>query len=75
LIVEPCEPAIDEVRLKYRAAVSEVILSIIAEGQAQHVLRRDIPADVAATVRRPSFAFRLSPRRRHPEVTHLVMGH
>jgi AcrR family transcriptional regulator len=50
LIVEPCEPAIDEVRLKYRAAVSEVILSIIAEGQAQHVLRRDIPADVAATV-------------------------
>jgi AcrR family transcriptional regulator len=50
LIVEPCEPAIDEVRLKYRAAVSEVILSIIVEGQAQHVLRRDIPADVAATV-------------------------
>jgi AcrR family transcriptional regulator len=50
LIAEPCEPAIDEVRLKYRAAVSEVILSIIVAGQAQHVLRRDIPADVAATV-------------------------
>src|SRR5579863_1761120 len=50
LIVEPCEQAIDEVRLKYRAAVSEVILSIIAEGQAQHVLRDDIPADIAATV-------------------------
>lgn len=50
LIVEPCEPAIDEVRLKYRAAVSKVILSIILEGQVQHVLRRDIPADVAATV-------------------------
>jgi AcrR family transcriptional regulator len=50
LIVEPCERAIDEVRLRYRAAVSEVILSIIAEGQAQHVLRDDIPADIAATV-------------------------
>jgi hypothetical protein len=50
LIAEPCERAIDEVRLKYRAAISEVILSIIAEGQDLGVLRKDIPADVAATV-------------------------
>jgi len=49
LIAEPCERAIDEVRLKYRAAISEVILSMIAEGQDLGMMRRDIPAEVAAT--------------------------
>jgi AcrR family transcriptional regulator len=50
LIAEPCEPAIDEERLKYRAAISEVILSIIVDGQELGVLRKDVPARVAATV-------------------------
>lgn len=50
LIAEPCERAIDEVRLKYRAAISEVIRSIIVDGQDVGVLRKDIPAEVAATV-------------------------
>ncbi|MDJ1163935.1 TetR/AcrR family transcriptional regulator [Burkholderia gladioli pv. gladioli] len=49
LIAEPCERAIDEVRLKYRAAISEVILSIIAEGQDIGMMRKDIPAEIAAT--------------------------
>jgi AcrR family transcriptional regulator len=50
LIAEPCEPAIDEERLKYRAAISEVILSIIVDGQELRVFRDDVPARVAATV-------------------------
>lgn len=49
-IAEPCDRAIDEVRLKYRAMISDVIRSIIERGQAQKVFRGDIPAAVAATV-------------------------
>ena len=50
LIVEPCDKEIDEARLKYRAAVSEAIRSIIMSGQLSKELRIDVPADISATV-------------------------
>ncbi len=50
LIAEPCDPEIDKARLTYRAAVSEVIRSIIAAGQAAGEMRRDIQPDIAASV-------------------------
>lgn len=50
LIAEPCEQEIDEARLTYRAAISEVIRSIMATGQANGELRGDVRPDVAATV-------------------------
>ncbi len=50
LIAEPCDRAIDEVRLKYRAAISEVIQSVIVEGQNNASMRSDVRADIAATV-------------------------
>ncbi|QNP49662.1 TetR/AcrR family transcriptional regulator [Diaphorobacter aerolatus] len=50
LIAEPCDKAIDEVRLEYRAAISEVIRSVIAQGQSNASMRRDVRADIAATV-------------------------
>ena len=50
LIAEPCDPEIDEARLTYRAAVSEVIRSIIAAGQVAGEMRRDIQPDIAASV-------------------------
>jgi len=50
LIAEPCDKEIDEVRLKYRAAISEVIRSIIEAGQHDHQLRADVRPEVAATV-------------------------
>ncbi|WZB60399.1 TetR/AcrR family transcriptional regulator [Achromobacter xylosoxidans] len=33
LIAEPCDKEIDEVRLTYRAAISETIRAIVAEGR------------------------------------------
>jgi len=50
LIAEPCDREIDVVRLKYRGAISQVILTMIEEGQSKHVMRDDIPASIAATV-------------------------
>ena len=50
LIAEPCDKEIDQARLTYRAAISEVIRSIIESGQAAHAMRSDVRADIAATV-------------------------
>jgi AcrR family transcriptional regulator len=50
LIAEPCDPEIDEARLTYRAAISEVICSIIEAGQAAEEMRSDVRPDIAATV-------------------------
>lgn len=50
LIAEPCDKEIDEARLKYRAAISEVIRTIIATGQRAGAFRSDVEPDIAATV-------------------------
>ncbi len=50
LIAEPCDRDIDEMRLRYRFAISEVILSIITDGQRAGLMRADVRPDVAATV-------------------------
>jgi AcrR family transcriptional regulator len=50
LIAEPCDREIDEARLTYRGAISEVIRSIIVAGQEAGEIRADIQPDVAATV-------------------------
>ena len=50
LIAEPCEKEIDEARLTYRAAVSEVVRSLIEEGQLAGEIRPDVQPDIAATV-------------------------
>lgn len=50
LIAEPCDKEIDEARLTYRAAISEVIRAVIASGQATGSLRKDVAPDLAATV-------------------------
>ena len=50
LIAEPCDKAIDAARLTYRAAISEVILSIIVQGQTSREFRAGVNAEVAATV-------------------------
>lgn len=49
LIAEPCDKAIDEVRLQYRAAISAVISRLIAQGQASGQMRADMLADTAAS--------------------------
>lgn len=50
LIAEPCDKEIDEARLTYRAAISEVVRSIIVSGQAERAIRPDVRPDIAATV-------------------------
>lgn len=50
LIAEPCDKEIDAARLTYRAAVSEVIRSIVASGQSAGDMRDDIRPDIAASV-------------------------
>ena len=50
LIAEPCEKEIDEARLRYRAAISEVIRFIIGAGQAAGQMRTDVRGDIAATM-------------------------
>ncbi len=50
LIAEPCDKEIDEARLTYRAAISEVVRSIIESGQAAREVRPDVRPDIAATV-------------------------
>lgn len=49
LIAEPCDKAIDEVRLQYRAVISAVISRLIAQGQASGQMRADMLADTAAS--------------------------
>lgn len=50
LIAEPCDKEIDQARLIYRAAVSEVIRSIIESGKSAKEIRPDVRPDIAATV-------------------------
>lgn len=50
LIAEPCDREIDEARLTWRAALSEVVRSIIASGQSAGDMRADIEPDIAASV-------------------------
>lgn len=50
MIAEPCDKEIDEVRLKYRAAISEVVRSIIAAGQQDAGMRADVHPEIAASV-------------------------
>jgi AcrR family transcriptional regulator len=50
LIAEPCDKEIDEARLTYRAAISQVIQSIVVAGQSNGEFRADIKPDIAATV-------------------------
>lgn len=50
LIAEPCDREIDEARLTWRAAISVVIRSIVAAGQARGEMRADVDPDIAASV-------------------------
>lgn len=50
LIAEPCEREIDAARLTYRAAISEVVRSIVEEGQGSGEMRSDVSPGIAATV-------------------------
>ena len=50
LIAEPCDKEIDAARLVYRAAVSNVVRTIVASGQAAHEMRDDVAPDLAASV-------------------------
>jgi AcrR family transcriptional regulator len=50
LIAEPCDKEIDAARLVYRAAISEVIRSIVASGQASGEMASDFRPDIAASV-------------------------
>lgn len=50
LIAEPCDKEIDEARLTYRAAISEVIRSIIASGQSSGEMTSDVQPNIAASV-------------------------
>ena len=50
LIAEPCDKEIDEARLVYRAAISQVIRSIVAAGQAAGEMRSDMEPNIAASV-------------------------
>ncbi|MGE4369160.1 MAG: TetR/AcrR family transcriptional regulator [Burkholderiaceae bacterium] len=50
LIAEPCDKEIDQARLTYRAAISQVVRSVIASGQSGHEMRSDVQPDIAASV-------------------------
>ena len=50
LIAEPCDREIDEARMTYRAAISEVVRSIITSGQLADEMRSDVQSDIAASV-------------------------
>jgi len=50
LIAEPCDKEIDEARLVYRAAISEVVRSIVVSGQSAGEMTADIRCDIAASV-------------------------
>ena len=50
LIAEPCDKEIDAARLVYRAAISQVIHSLVSTGQDAQEMRQDVQPDIAATV-------------------------
>ena len=50
LIAEPCEREIDAARLTYRHAISQQILTLVQTGQRDGIFRRELRAEVAATV-------------------------
>lgn len=50
LIAEPCDKEIDEARLVYRAAISEVIRAIVTAGQEAGEMASDIHPEIAASV-------------------------
>ena len=50
LIAEPCDKEIDAARLVYRAAISQVIHSMVSVGQVAGEMRSDVQPDIAATV-------------------------
>lgn len=50
LIAEPCEKEIDQARLTWRAAISEVVHSVITSGQSTKEMRADVQPDIAASV-------------------------
>jgi AcrR family transcriptional regulator len=50
LIAEPCDPEIDQARLKYRHAISKQIMRIVRDGQDAGAFRADVDASIAATV-------------------------
>jgi hypothetical protein len=50
LIAEPCDPEIDQARLRYRHAISKQIMRIVHDGQANGAFRADLDPSVAATV-------------------------
>ncbi|MPM90906.1 Nucleoid occlusion factor SlmA [bioreactor metagenome] len=50
LIAGPCDKEIDDARLTYRAAISEVVRGVIENGQKNGSMRTDVRADIAATV-------------------------
>ncbi len=49
LIAEPCEKAIDEERLRWRAEISRAIMALIGEGQRLGHFRSDLQPEIAAT--------------------------
>ena len=50
LIAEPCEREIDAARLTYRHAISQQVLTLVLAGQRDGIFRRELRAEVAATV-------------------------
>ncbi|MBH1965707.1 MAG: TetR/AcrR family transcriptional regulator [Comamonadaceae bacterium] len=50
LIAEPCDKEIDEARLVYRAAISQVIRTIVAAGQSSGEMTTGVQPDIAASV-------------------------
>ena len=50
LIAEPCDPEIDQARLRYRHAISEQIMRIVGDGQESGAFRANVSPSVAATV-------------------------
>jgi AcrR family transcriptional regulator len=50
LIAEPCDKAIDEERLKWRAAISRAVMAVVQDGQRRGEFRADVPPEVAATM-------------------------
>jgi len=50
LIAEPCDPEIDQARLKYRHAISRQIVRIVEAGQQSGAFRADLDPSLAATL-------------------------
>ena len=50
LIAEPCDPEIDQARLRYRHMISEQVMHIVRDGQETGAFRADLDPSLAATV-------------------------